>query len=47
MGGGELLFTFINVMLMTIIVAALVLWRYRRAVLAGTHAMHSPLPWLR
>ncbi len=45
MGGGELLFTFVNVMLMTIIVAALVLWRYRRAVLAGMqHRVGAPLP---
>ena len=33
--GGELVFHFINVMLMTVLVAPLILWRYRRAVLAG------------
>jgi len=33
--GSELLFHFMNVMLMTGLVAPLVLWRYRRAVLAG------------
>ena len=45
MGGGELLFTFMNVMLMTVIVAALVLWRYRRAVLAGMqHRAGAALP---
>jgi len=33
--GGELSFHFLNVMLMTAIVAPLVLWRYRIAVLAG------------
>ena len=33
--GGELLFRFLNVMLLTALVAPLVLWRYRRAVLAG------------
>ena len=32
---GELLFRFLNVMLLTALVAPLVLWRYRRAVLAG------------
>lgn len=35
MAGGELLFRFVNVMLLTALVAPLVLWRYRRAVLAG------------
>lgn len=35
MAGGELLFRFLNVMLLTALVAPLVLWRYRRAVLAG------------
>ena len=45
MGGGELLFTFVNVMLMTVIIAALVLWRYRRAVLAGMQqSVGTPLP---
>ena len=45
MGGGELLFTFVNVMLMTLIIAALVLWRYRRAVLAGMQqSVGTPLP---
>ena len=45
MGGGELLFTFMNVMLMTVIVAAVVLWRYRRAVLAGMqHRVGAALP---
>jgi hypothetical protein len=33
--GGELSFHFLNVMLMTAVVAPLVLWRYRKAVLAG------------
>src|SRR6476646_2677980 len=33
--GGELSFHFMNVVLMTLVVAPLVLWRYRRAVLAG------------
>ena len=33
--GGELSFQFLNVMLMTAIVAPIVLWRYRRAVLTG------------
>jgi hypothetical protein len=33
--GGELSFHFLNVTLMTAIVAPLVLWRYRKAVLAG------------
>jgi hypothetical protein len=33
--GGELSFHFLNVMLLTAVVAPLVLWRYRRAVLAG------------
>jgi hypothetical protein len=49
MGGGELLFTFMNVMVMTIIVTALVLSRYRRAVLAGMQQrvgtpLQLPLP---
>ena len=35
MVAGELLFRFMNVMLLTALVAPLVLWRYRRAVLAG------------
>ena len=30
--GGELMFHFMNVMVMTLVVAPLVLWRYRRAV---------------
>jgi hypothetical protein len=43
--GGELSFHFMNVMLMTFIVAPLVLWRYRRAVLAGMqHRLGAPLP---
>ncbi|MEO5845828.1 MAG: hypothetical protein ABIQ33_13410 [Caldimonas sp.] len=43
--GGELLFHFMNVILMTLIVAPLVLWRYRRAVLAGMQHHHgAPLP---
>ncbi|MBV9890874.1 MAG: hypothetical protein JO090_08330, partial [Rhizobacter sp.] len=33
--GGELAFHFLNVMLMTVLVTPVVLWRYRRAVLAG------------
>ena len=45
MGGGELLFTFVNVMVVTILVTAIVLWRYRRAVLAGMqHRIGAPLP---
>jgi len=36
--GGELFFHFMNVMLMTLLVAPLILWRYRRAVLAGMQA---------
>src|SRR3982750_360531 len=35
MFGGELLFRFLNAVLLTALVAPLVLWRYRRAVLAG------------
>ena len=43
--GGELMFHFMNVMLMTFVVAPLVLWRYRRAVLAGMqHRLGAPLP---
>ena len=43
--GGELLFHFMNVMLLTLVVAPLVLWRYRRAVLAGMqHRLGAPLP---
>ncbi len=43
--GGELLFHFMNVMLMTLAVVPLVLWRYRRAVLAGMqHRLGAPLP---
>jgi hypothetical protein len=33
--GGELVFHFINVIVLTVLVAPLILWRYRRAVLAG------------
>lgn len=33
--GGELAFHFFNVMVMTVLVAPLLLWRYKRAVLAG------------
>jgi hypothetical protein len=33
--GGELLFHFINVAILTAVIAPLVLWRYRRAVLRG------------
>ena len=33
--GGELAFHFVNVMVMTVLIAPLVLWRYKRAVLAG------------
>src|SRR5678816_1016502 len=37
--------SFMNVMLMTLVVAPLVLWRYRRAVLAGMqHRLGAPLP---
>jgi len=43
--GGELMFHFMNVMLMTLVVAPLILWRYRRAVLAGMqHRLGPPLP---
>ena len=43
--GGELWFHFMNVMLMTLVVAPLVLWRYRRAVLAGMQdRLGAPLP---
>jgi len=43
--GGALMFHFMNVMLMTLVVAPLVLWRYRRAVLAGMqHRLGAPLP---
>ena len=35
MFGGELIFHFVNVMLLTVVIAPLILWRYRRAVLAG------------
>jgi hypothetical protein len=45
MSGGELWFHFMNVMLMTLVVAPLVLWRYRRAVLAGMqHRLGAALP---
>lgn len=33
--GGELTFHFFNVVVMTVLIAPLVLWRYKRAVLAG------------
>ena len=36
--GGELSFHFLNVILLTALVAPFVLWRYRRAVLAGMQA---------
>ena len=43
--GGELSFHFMNVVLMTLAVAPLILWRYRRAVLAGMqHRLGVPLP---
>ena len=43
--GGELIFHFINVMVMTVLIAPLVLWRYKRAVLAGMRSRGgSPLP---
>ena len=38
MFGGELIFRFLNVIVLTALVAPLVLWRYRRAVLAGMQA---------
>lgn len=38
MFGGELIFRFLNVIVLTVLVAPLVLWRYRRAVLAGMQA---------
>lgn len=50
MSGGELIFRFLNVIVLTALVAPLVLWRYRRAVLAGMQASVGaalPLaPWL-
>jgi len=33
--GGELMFHFVNIMLLTVVIAPMILWRYRRAVLAG------------
>jgi len=43
--GGELMFHFMNVMVLTFVVAPLVLWRYRRAVLAGMkRRLGAPLP---
>jgi hypothetical protein len=43
--GGELMFHFMNVMVLTFVVAPLVLWRYRRAVLAGMQRrLGAPLP---
>ena len=47
MFGGELIFRFLNVIVLTALVAPLVLWRYRRAVLAGMQAgigTAMPLP---
>jgi hypothetical protein len=44
--GGELVFHFLNVIVMTALVAPLVLWRYRRAVLAGMQdRLGAPLPF--
>ena len=44
--GGELVFHFLNVIVMTALVAPVVLWRYRRAVLAGMqHGLGAPLPF--
>jgi len=44
--GGELFFHFLNVIVMTALVAPVVLWRYRRAVLAGMqHGLGAPLPF--
>ncbi|MEO8836262.1 MAG: hypothetical protein ABI364_05950 [Caldimonas sp.] len=43
--GGELVFHFINVVVLTALAAPIVLWRYRRAVLAGMRATGAaPLP---
>jgi len=43
--GGELIFHFVNVMLLTVVIAPLILWRYRRAVLAGMQDRGgAPLP---
>lgn len=43
--GGELWFHVMNVMLLTLVIAPLVLWRYRRAVLAGMqHRLGAALP---
>jgi hypothetical protein len=43
--GGQLVFHFVNVIVMTALVAPLVLWRYRRAVLAGMQdKLGAPLP---
>jgi hypothetical protein len=41
--GGELFSHFLNVMLLTLLIAPLVLWRYRRAVLAGMMDRPGPL----
>jgi hypothetical protein len=44
--GGELVFHFLNVIVMTALVAPLVLWRYQRAVLAGMQdRLGAPLPF--
>jgi len=40
--GGELFSHFLNVMLLTLLIAPLVLWRYRRAVLAGMMGRPGP-----
>ena len=43
--GGELVFHSLNVILLTMLVTPLVLWRYRRAVLAGMQTkLGEPLP---
>jgi hypothetical protein len=46
MHSGEPSVHFVNSMLATVVLAAFVLWRYRRAVLAGMSAGNAlPLPW--
>ncbi len=41
--GGELSSHFLNVVLLTLLIAPLVLWRYRRAVLAGMQDVPGPV----
>src|SRR5712691_6918248 len=45
MRGGELLFHFMNVAVLTALLAPLILWRYRRAVLRGMEErLGAPVP---